>query len=135
MKAAAEAERRAGSARAQQQRTAAQINDVALIVEGYTGRLSGKLGVFEHQLASVQGRPTYKMPGKEYFLYYTTNNQWAVGRDISKAECFWLVVSSVQMPDAITTTEKWEVYHGETKEWKEVINVTCRTTAVGGDAL
>lgn len=50
-------------------------NHIALMAPGYPREraFSRKfLGVFELQEEKVQERPTYKMPGKELFLYYTS---------------------------------------------------------------
>jgi Tfp pilus assembly protein PilF len=109
--------------------------DVVLHAEGFMGknapppasraaerrsRIMRYFGVFELQKEIVQGRPTYKQPGKNVFLFYSTNGNWLVGPDSSKTGGWWSVASSARTPCAIT--ELWQVAHGN-GDWREVWGV------------
>ena len=87
-----------------------------LQAEGYAGGYACFLGVFELQDEVVQGRPTYKKPGEEVFLYYSTGGSWMVSDDTSKATGWWKATSAAKMPSAIT--EPWKV--GDGSAWVEV---------------
>jgi hypothetical protein len=92
---------------------------VALQAEGYVGPNASMLGVFELQEDMVQERPTYKMPGKEMFLFYSSRDRWIVGRDTSEARCSWRTakMSAAQTPGAITET--WQTTLG-VSTWGDV---------------
>jgi hypothetical protein len=94
------------------------IDDVALQAEGYSGVKVEYLGVFKWQEKVLQGRPTYKKPEKDEYLFYTNEGFWKVGSDTSKAvgDCHWLVKSTARTPSAIT--EPWTVFDGS--KWVEV---------------
>jgi hypothetical protein len=89
---------------------------VALQAEGYSGAKVGYLGVFKWQERVLQGRPTYKKPGKDEYLFYTNEGFWKVGSDTSKAVGDWSVMSTARTPSAIT--EPWRVFDGS--EWVKV---------------
>jgi hypothetical protein len=83
---------------------------VALQAEGYSGAKVGNLGMFKWQERVLQGRPTYKKPGKDEYLFYTNEGFWKVGSDTSKTVGDWSVKSTARTPGAIT--EPWTVYNG-----------------------
>ena len=84
------------------------LGDVAL----FAGSCSHKtecFGVFGLQTAMVHGRPSYKQPGSDRYLFHTGTN-WFVGDDVSKSSGWWMVTSAATTPDAISET--WKVYDG-----------------------
>jgi hypothetical protein len=97
-------------------RGAAAFGDIELQAEGYAGEHASMLGMFKLQEEMVQGRPTYKKPGRDEFLFYTTDS-WMVGPDTGNAAGYWLVRSAATMPGAIT--EVWSVADNS-GGWNEV---------------
>jgi hypothetical protein len=90
---------------------------VVLHAKDYAGKWAYQLGMFELQEDMVEGRPTYKQPGKELFLFYSTNGMWVVGPDTSKTG-LWLVKSAATTPGAITET--WTAWDSDKKAMVEV---------------
>jgi len=119
----ADRERKRGAALSAGMDTA-ESGDVFLQADGYMGTKSEYLGLFKLQEEVEHGRPTYKMSGKEQFLFYTTYGlptiqyprgkvpgYWMVGPNTNKvwdgAAGFWLAKSMARTPDTIT--EPWKV--------------------------
>ena len=73
-------------------------------------------GVFELQAEAAQGRPTFKKPGQDIFLFYATNGAWYVGPHTSAPGGWWKVESAASTPGAIT--EAWTMHDGN--GWVEV---------------
>ena len=65
----------------------------------------------------VNRRPTYKLVGKERFLYYGTNGMWWISPDTSKDAGWWKATSKALTPDRITET--WEETDSDRK-WHPV---------------
>jgi len=84
--------------------------EVVLAAEGYAGHNAEWLGLYERKDEVVEGRPTFKKPGEEQYLFYTTNGKWAVHSDTSKDSGMWMVESTAKTPGAIA--EPWTVFDG-----------------------
>ena len=89
-------------------------SEVVLAVEGYSGLHAEWLGVYERQDEVVEGRPTFKKPGEEQYLFYTTTGKWAVHSDTSKDSGVWVVESAARTPGAIGhfSDGPWMVFDG-----------------------
>ena len=52
------------------------------------------LGVYVRQEGAVEGRPMFKKPHQEQFIFFTTDGCWAAGADTSKPFGMWEVTSA-----------------------------------------
>jgi hypothetical protein len=86
----------------------------------------GMMGVYELvEGKEVSGRGVWKIGGKDYFMYYASNNNWFVGsRENMEAggAIGWMSVASTALtPDTIT--EMWQVCDGG---WIDAGKITTR---------
>ena len=47
------------------------------------------LGVYVRQEGAVEGRPMFKKPHQEQFIFFTTDGCWAASADTSKPFGMW----------------------------------------------
>ena len=80
----------------------AAVSAAELAAGGYVGLRDEWLGVYVRQEEAVEGRPMFKKPHQEQFIFFTTDGCWAAGADTSKPFGMWEVTSAATAPGAIT---------------------------------
>jgi len=92
------------------------------------------LGVFERMGDLRNGRPMYKRPEKEEYLYYTEGGQWVVGTRPGVEHSplhWWYVTSGAITPDAIG--EKWSCFVKKQPDPKDSWEIVADAQIVKAD--
>ena len=93
-----------------------------------------KLGKYELSNQISNGRKTYKLAGKEYFLHWSPENSWMISRTrrIGSVNGFLKVRGCDSLRPNHCSSNHWEVFRDNEKRWEtnQLVHLECEHTDV-----